>query len=61
MVKLCDFGLATKLAPGTFLNEACGTPEYVAPEVVSKGANGSPSYDFSADVWSIGVILFILL
>lgn len=61
IVKLCDFGLATKLESGQFLTEACGTPEYVAPEVVSKKVQNLPSYDFAADVWSIGVILFVLL
>ena len=61
VVKLCDFGLATKLAPGQKLTDACGTPEYVAPEVVSKMVDEAPSYDFAADIWSVGVILYILL
>jgi len=56
VVKLCDFGLAARCAAGDQLTEACGTPEYVAPEVILKGG-----YDVAADIWSIGVILFILL
>ena len=57
VVKLCDFGLATKVTPGVGLSEACGTPEYVAPEVVTK----NEGYGLPADIWSIGVMLFILL
>lgn len=56
VVKLCDFGLAARCAEGDQLTDACGTPEYVAPEVIAK-----LGYDLSADVWSIGVIVFILL
>jgi calcium-dependent protein kinase len=56
LVKLCDFGLATR-AEGNSLSEACGTPEYVAPEVVTRNEN----YGLAADIWSLGVILYILL
>lgn len=56
LVKLCDFGLAAKVE-GNTLSEACGTPEYVAPEVVTRNEN----YGLAADIWSIGVMLYILL
>ena len=56
VVKLCDFGLAAKVDKG-LLSEACGTPEYVAPEVVIRNMD----YGLPADIWSIGVMLFILL
>lgn len=54
-LKLSDFGLATKCVPGSFLEQCCGTPEYLAPEVLSG------SYDCSADMWSLGVIMYVLL
>ena len=56
LVKLCDFGLAVRVKDNN-LTEACGTPEYVAPEVVTQ----NESYGLAADIWSIGVILYILL
>jgi len=55
-LKIIDFGLAKKLAPQEKLKVMCGTPEFVAPEVVN--------YDFidtSTDMWSVGVICYILL
>lgn len=55
-LKLADFGLATLLAPAQLMNVACGTPGYVAPEIL-RGA----SYGKQVDIWSIGVILYILL
>ncbi|KAG8094468.1 hypothetical protein GUJ93_ZPchr0012g21894 [Zizania palustris] len=59
-LKVSDFGLsalaASKRQDG-LLHTACGTPAYVAPEVISrKGYSGS-----KADVWSCGVILFVLV
>ncbi|XP_018915730.1 cGMP-dependent protein kinase, isozyme 2 forms cD4/T1/T3A/T3B isoform X2 [Bemisia tabaci] len=55
-VKLVDFGFAKKLQPGRKTWTFCGTPEYVAPEVIlNKG------HDISADYWSLGVLMFELL
>eukprot|EP00568_Trieres_chinensis_P011971 CAMPEP_0183296170 /NCGR_PEP_ID=MMETSP0160_2-20130417/3845_1 /TAXON_ID=2839 ORGANISM="Odontella Sinensis, Strain Grunow 1884" /NCGR_SAMPLE_ID=MMETSP0160_2 /ASSEMBLY_ACC=CAM_ASM_000250 /LENGTH=341 /DNA_ID=CAMNT_0025457761 /DNA_START=70 /DNA_END=1095 /DNA_ORIENTATION=+ len=55
-VKIADFGFAKKvLAPKT-LSTQCGTPGYVAPEILE----GVP-YDTKSDMWSVGVILYILL
>merc|ERR1719464_278527 len=55
-VKLVDFGFAKKLAMGRKTWTFCGTPEYVAPEVIlHKG------HDISADYWSLGVLMFELL
>lgn len=55
-IKLADFGLATRVDRPNCLKTLCGTTEYTAPEVFS--SNG---YDQRADMWSIGVILYILL
>jgi calcium/calmodulin-dependent protein kinase I len=58
-IKLADFGLSKIVGlddESAVTNTTCGTPGYVAPEVLRmKG------YDRSVDMWSIGVILYILL
>jgi len=55
-IKITDFGLA-KIANGELLlKTACGTPNYVAPEVLL-----NTGYGEAVDMWSIGVILYILL
>ena len=55
-VKIADFGLATTVNPnGEYLFKRCGTPGYVAPEVLADA-----KYDQKVDVFSAGVILYIL-
>eukprot|EP00928_Gymnodinium_smaydae_P023573 TRINITY_DN19405_c0_g1_i1.p2 TRINITY_DN19405_c0_g1~~TRINITY_DN19405_c0_g1_i1.p2 ORF type:complete len:312 (-),score=66.68 TRINITY_DN19405_c0_g1_i1:126-1010(-) len=54
-LRLCDLGLSVVLAPGEQASELVGSPYYVAPEVL-KGC-----YDAQADLWSLGVILYMLL
>eukprot|EP01129_Flabellula_baltica_P002901 TRINITY_DN12784_c0_g1_i1.p1 TRINITY_DN12784_c0_g1~~TRINITY_DN12784_c0_g1_i1.p1 ORF type:complete len:406 (-),score=86.40 TRINITY_DN12784_c0_g1_i1:1061-2278(-) len=54
-IKVTDFGLSKDYSLET-LQTSCGTPDYVAPEVL-KGV----SYDSAVDIWSIGVITYILL
>merc|ERR1712137_386300 len=56
-VKIADFGLAKVLGAAAMTQTACGTPSYVAPEVL-KSDNG---YDTAVDMWSVGVITYILL
>jgi serine/threonine protein kinase len=55
-VKIADFGFAKKVYEKNSLTTQCGTPGYVAPEILE----GTP-YDERADMWSVGVILYILL
>lgn len=55
-VKLADFGFAKKLGPDGRTRTFCGTPGYLAPELVLKRPHG-----YAADFWSIGVFLFELL
>jgi len=56
-IKITDFGLA-KYRAGKLdaMTTACGTPGYVAPEVLK-----NEPYDKAVDLWSMGVILYILL
>ena len=55
-VKIADFGFAKKVYEPNSLTTQCGTPGYVAPEILEGTA-----YDERADMWSVGVILYILL
>jgi len=55
-VMLSDFGLSKIVGENARLETACGTPYYVAPEVLS--ASG---YDLEVDLWSVGVITYLLL
>lgn len=54
-LKVIDFGTSDFCLPGQHLQHKFGTPYYVAPEVLKK------HYDKSADIWSAGVIMYILL
>merc|ERR1719219_660967 len=56
-VKIGDFGLATKVDyDGERKKTLCGTPNYIAPEVL-----GKKGHSYEVDVWSIGCILYTLL
>ncbi|KAF9023946.1 Pkinase-domain-containing protein [Hymenopellis radicata] len=58
-VKIADFGLAKVADSATMLRTMCGTPSYLAPEVVTQ--NGITGYGNVVDAWSIGVIVFCML
>jgi len=59
-LKIGDFGLATKLDyDGEKKKTLCGTPNYIAPEVIDGGAGGGHSYE--VDIWAIGIIIYIFI
>lgn len=55
-VKLVDFGFAKHIGAGRKTWTFCGTPEYVAPEIIL-----NRGHDLSADYWSLGILMFELL
>jgi len=56
-IKIADFGLARVVSGKDLMKTACGTPGYVAPEVLKNQGYSSGA----VDLWSAGVILYILL
>lgn len=56
IIKITDFGLAKYVKTAENMRTPCGTPGYVAPEILK-----SEPYGPAVDMWSIGVILYILL
>ncbi|KAH8111878.1 Pkinase-domain-containing protein [Phellopilus nigrolimitatus] len=56
-VKIADFGLSNEIKDGDFLKTSCGSPNYAAPEVIRGALYTGPE----VDVWSSGVILYVML
>ncbi|KAA3673426.1 uncharacterized protein DEA37_0005271 [Paragonimus westermani] len=56
-IKVADFGFCNFFQPDQFLSTHCGSPQYAAPELFK----GEPYDGPLADVWSLGVILYILV
>jgi serine/threonine protein kinase len=55
-IKICGFGFAKKVKDLSVSETATGTPGYVAPEILRRDRYGT-----EADVWSLGVTLYVLL
>jgi len=55
LTKLADFGLSQITTPNALNKDPCGTPLYVAPEVLKK-----QGYNLQIDMWGLGIISFLL-
>jgi serine/threonine protein kinase len=56
-VKICDFGVSKIISKGQSINEQCGTPAYIAPEIIKEEGYEA----FHVDMWSLGVLLYAML
>ncbi|XP_033115558.1 serine/threonine-protein kinase Chk2-like [Anneissia japonica] len=59
LIKVTDFGLSKFVGENSFMKTLCGTPTYLAPEILKTAGMGG--YSKAVDLWSLGVILFICL
>lgn len=57
IVKITDFGFSNKFNPGQKLETSCGSLAYSAPEILLGDLYDAPA----VDIWSLGVILFMLV
>ena len=57
VIKVTDFGLSKFVGENSLMKTLCGTPTYLAPEILNNAGMGG--YTKAVDCWSLGVILFI--
>jgi len=57
-IKIIDFGLGTIIDDKPYVYKRCGTPGFVAPEIITHG--NEMKYDEKCDIFSAGVIFYIL-
>ena len=55
-IKISNFGLARHTSSEELATTTCGTPGYMAPEILN-----NEKYDYRCDYWSMGVVMFIML
>lgn len=55
-LKLTDFGLAKNLSSNSLASTFCGSPQYLAPEIIQKN-----KYSYPVDWWSLGILMYELL
>lgn len=55
VVRMIDFGMATTFTHGQVFNEICGSPHYLAPELIGQ------KYSHMVDVWAFGVLMYLIM
>lgn len=55
-IKIADFGFARKVDKNMLLNTLCGSPMYMAPEIINK-----QDYSIKSDLWSVGIIIYQMI
>jgi len=55
--KICDFGVSKLIKRNETIYDQCGTPAYLAPEIAAERGYEN----FTVDVWSLGICLFVIL
>ena len=55
-IKITDFGFAKKINKNVLITTLCGSPMYMAPEIINK-----KDYDIKSDLWSVGIILYEMI
>ena len=55
-IQITDFGLARKFNKNLMFNTLCGSPMYMAPEIINKR-----DYNYKSDLWSVGIIMYEML
>lgn len=55
-IKLCDFGFAKEFKDTLMTNTVCGSPLYMAPEILN-----NHSYNLKSDIWSLGIIMYEMI
>jgi serine/threonine protein kinase len=61
IIKLTDFNFARELIDNDLAQTICGSPLYMAPEVLENNDNQSPGYTSKSDLWSAGLILYEMI
>ena len=56
-IKLCDFGVSKEIKKGQLITDSCGTPAFIAPEVLLD----DPYDPYMTDIWSSGVVLYVMV
>eukprot|EP01065_Artemidia_motanka_P020358 TRINITY_DN2435_c0_g2_i1.p1 TRINITY_DN2435_c0_g2~~TRINITY_DN2435_c0_g2_i1.p1 ORF type:complete len:355 (+),score=124.28 TRINITY_DN2435_c0_g2_i1:85-1149(+) len=59
--KISDFGLAQVCPSDSLFQTPCGSPNYVAPEIIANSSGKGRGYTFAVDMWSIGCISYVVL
>ena len=56
-IKICDFGVSKEIKNGVLLSDSCGTPAFIAPEILLD----VPYDPYMTDIWSCGVVLYVMI